>query len=420
MASAPTAIMGVPTWHRFAAGLVWTCTRRRWSRRRSTGESGELRVRAVVGSDERGRRRSAPGCRGRCGWPMRRGRRGSGWRGRSTAAGVGCVVAAPGKIERPPQDRVKTDRRDAERLVRLLMVGELHPVRVPATERGGAARSRPRARGRPRRSDARAAPVGKLLLRHDVRFDGQRLDAARTASGWPRSSSAERGRAGRRSTTTSARSTRCSSAATALERQTIGELVPDSPWADDGRAAALPARHRHALGGRAVRRDRRLRRASRGAGQLMSYLGLVPSEHNSTGEHAPAQGPITKSGIRHAPPAAGRGGLALPPPRRPRARELARRQAGQPAHVTRDLLAGPTAPAPHLAAPRRRARQAPHHRRGRRRPRARRLLLGDHQRRLNPADSTTSVKEAAGRPGPHARAHPRFSYEQPPRGHARS
>ncbi len=28
------------------------------------------------------------------------------------AAGVGCVVAAPGKIERPAQDRIKTDQRD--------------------------------------------------------------------------------------------------------------------------------------------------------------------------------------------------------------------------------------------------------------------------------------------------------------------
>src|SRR6266571_8464799 len=46
-------------------------------------------------------------------------------------AGVECVVAAPGKIERPAQDRVKTDRRDAERLARLLMIGGLHPVRVP-------------------------------------------------------------------------------------------------------------------------------------------------------------------------------------------------------------------------------------------------------------------------------------------------
>jgi transposase len=55
-------------------------------------------------------------------------------RARETA-GVECVVAAPGKIERPAQDRVKTDRRDAERLVRLLMIGGLHPVRVQAASR---------------------------------------------------------------------------------------------------------------------------------------------------------------------------------------------------------------------------------------------------------------------------------------------
>ncbi|MGI8802275.1 MAG: hypothetical protein ACR2KV_08900 [Solirubrobacteraceae bacterium] len=51
------------------------------------------------------------------------------------AAGVGCVIAAPGKIERPAQDRVKTDRRDAERLVRLLMIGGLSAVRFPAAKR---------------------------------------------------------------------------------------------------------------------------------------------------------------------------------------------------------------------------------------------------------------------------------------------
>ena len=51
------------------------------------------------------------------------------------AVGVECVVAAPGKIERPAQDRVKTDQRDAERLVRLLMVDGLHAVRVPIRPR---------------------------------------------------------------------------------------------------------------------------------------------------------------------------------------------------------------------------------------------------------------------------------------------
>jgi len=54
---------------------------------------------------------------------------------RELAAGqVSCVVAAPSKIPRASGDRVKTDRRDAELLVRLLMAGKLHPVRVPGQE----------------------------------------------------------------------------------------------------------------------------------------------------------------------------------------------------------------------------------------------------------------------------------------------
>jgi hypothetical protein len=53
------------------------------------------------------------------------------------AAGIGCVVAAPGKIERPSQDRVKTDQRDAERVLRLLMIDALHAVRVPSSKEEG-------------------------------------------------------------------------------------------------------------------------------------------------------------------------------------------------------------------------------------------------------------------------------------------
>src|SRR5436305_4084943 len=58
------------------------------------------------------------------------------------AAGVECVVAAPGKIERPAQDKIKTDQRDAERVLRLLMIDALHAVRVPTIEEEGATRSR--------------------------------------------------------------------------------------------------------------------------------------------------------------------------------------------------------------------------------------------------------------------------------------
>ena len=42
-----------------------------------------------------------------------------------------CVVIAPGLIPTRPGDRVKTDRRDAEKLARLYRAGELTPVRVP-------------------------------------------------------------------------------------------------------------------------------------------------------------------------------------------------------------------------------------------------------------------------------------------------
>src|ERR687891_424894 len=99
------------------------------------------------------------------------------------AAGVECVVAAPGKIERPAQDRVKTDRRDAERLVRLLMVGGLHPVRIPSGEEE-ALRDLVRAREDIRGDLMRARHrLGKLLLRHDVRYagDGERWTARHRA-----------------------------------------------------------------------------------------------------------------------------------------------------------------------------------------------------------------------------------------------
>ena len=50
------------------------------------------------------------------------------------AVGVDCLVCAPGLIPRGATDRVKTDRRDAERMVRLLAAGELHAVAVPSVQ----------------------------------------------------------------------------------------------------------------------------------------------------------------------------------------------------------------------------------------------------------------------------------------------
>src|SRR6202165_4457751 len=85
--------------------------------------------------------------------------------------GVECVVAAPGKIPRAPGDRVKTDRRDAELLVRLLLAGELHAVRVPGAEEE-ALRDLVRARDAVRVDLMRCRHrLSKLVLRHGIRFD---------------------------------------------------------------------------------------------------------------------------------------------------------------------------------------------------------------------------------------------------------
>lgn len=48
--------------------------------------------------------------------------------------GIDVRVVAPGSIPKGPGDRVKTDRRDALRLVRLLAAGELHFAFVPTVE----------------------------------------------------------------------------------------------------------------------------------------------------------------------------------------------------------------------------------------------------------------------------------------------
>jgi transposase len=51
-----------------------------------------------------------------------------------TRRGLTCLVVAPSLIPRKPGDRVKTDRRDAVQLARLLRSGDLDPVYVPSVQ----------------------------------------------------------------------------------------------------------------------------------------------------------------------------------------------------------------------------------------------------------------------------------------------
>lgn len=88
------------------------------------------------------------------------------------AAGIDCAVLAPSKLERPPGDRVKTDRRDAQRLARLLHIGEVTPIRIPSVEEEQA-RDLFRAREDTRADLMRARHrLGKLLLRNGIVYAG--------------------------------------------------------------------------------------------------------------------------------------------------------------------------------------------------------------------------------------------------------
>ena len=87
-------------------------------------------------------------------------------------AGVECVVGAVSKMLRPSGDRVKTDRRDATFLARMLAVGNVVEVAVP-TPAMEAARDLARAREDCREDLMRARHLlSKLLLRKGIVYDG--------------------------------------------------------------------------------------------------------------------------------------------------------------------------------------------------------------------------------------------------------
>jgi transposase len=84
-----------------------------------------------------------------------------------TALGVACEVVAPSLTPVKAGDRVKTDRRDAEKLARCYRAGDLTAVWVP-TPAHEALRDLVRAREDAREDQQRARQrLGKLLLRHD-------------------------------------------------------------------------------------------------------------------------------------------------------------------------------------------------------------------------------------------------------------
>ncbi len=209
------------------------------------------------------------------------------------AAGIACTVAAPSKIPRAAADKLKTDRRDAERLARLLRLGELVAVRVPEPHEEAArdlVRAREDARGELMRARHR---LSKLLLRHDLVWDAsawtgahdawlrrQRFDSRPLALAFDESYAAVMQAKTRRD---------------ALDHA-ITELASEPPFAETvGRLVCL--RGVSTLTALALTVE--LGDWTRFRPQALGpFLGLIPSEH-STGEQRQL-GAITKTGNTHA------------------------------------------------------------------------------------------------------------------------
>src|SRR5581483_11610851 len=209
------------------------------------------------------------------------------------AAGIVCTVAAPSKIPRATGDRVKTDRRDAERLARLLRLGELVAVRVPEPHEEAArdlVRAREDVRGELMRARHR---LSKLLLRHGLVYDSAAWTLAHDR--WLR-----RQRFGSRPLALAFDEAYAAVLQAKTRRDTldlaIAELAGEPPFAATvGRLCCL--RGVSTLTALALTVElgdwTRFRPQSLGP-----FLGLVPSE-DSTGERR-RLGSITKTGNTHA------------------------------------------------------------------------------------------------------------------------
>jgi len=239
--------------------------------------------------------------------------------------GIACTVAAPSKIPRAPRDKVKTDRRDAERLARLLRLGELVAVRVPEPYEEAArdlVRAREDARGELMRARHR---LSKLLLRHGLVYDSSAWTGAHDVwlrrqqfASWPLALAFEESYAA----VLQAKTRR-----DALDRA-IAELAAEPPFGEIvGRLCCL--RGVSTLTALALTVElgdwSRFRPQSLGP-----FLGLTPSE-DSTGERR-RLGAITKTGNTHARRLLVEAAWQQRRPLRASA-TLERRRQGQPAAV---------------------------------------------------------------------------------------
>jgi transposase len=241
------------------------------------------------------------------------------------AAGIVCTVAAPSKIPRTSGDKIKTDRRDAERLARLLRLGELVAVRVPEPHEE-AVRDLVRAREDVRGDLMRARHrLSKLLLRHGLVYDSSAWTGAHDA--WLR-----RQQFATRSLALTFEEYYSAVLQTKARRDAlddaIAELACEPPFAEVvGRLCCLRGVSTLTALGLTVEIGDWTRFRPQSLGP---FLGLVPSE-DSSGQRR-RQGGITKTGNTHARRLLVEAAWQQRRPLRASA-TLERRRQGQPAAV---------------------------------------------------------------------------------------
>jgi len=206
---------------------------------------------------------------------------------------VACDVVAPALIPKAPADRVKTDRRDCQRLARLHRAGELVAIRVP-TEAEEAVRDLCRARadlvGDRTRTRHR---LSKFLLRHDRiwRQDAWTVKHEQWLTGQRFGDPALRSTYGHYRAVLAARDAELA----AIEAD-LAHWYTHGPFADAvTRLAAYRGVAR--LGALTIASEVGDWRRFPAARTFMGFTGLVPSEYSS-GESV-HRGRITKAGNAH-------------------------------------------------------------------------------------------------------------------------
>jgi transposase len=212
-----------------------------------------------------------------------------------TALGVACQVVAPSLTPRRPGERIKTDRRDALKLVHLFRAGELSPIRVP-DEAEEAVRDFVRCRGNTQKEALRwRQRLVKFLDRHGRVY---REGSHWTQAHWRWLHAQDFTQPTLQFTLDTYRFTleQALLRQAEMERE-IGALAQSEPYKEPvGWLRCF--RGIDTLSAMILMAEIQDFKRFPTAPDLMGYLGLVPSEH-STGERV-RRGPLTKTGNGHA------------------------------------------------------------------------------------------------------------------------